>query len=227
VSAHWQIQHRLLQDKLDAIETRPTPKQLTQLTKATRTLLTVHPVNRNGYCHICIGSRWWRFPRTICTIYAAFTHPRPTDQHNPQDDTLSPPPDQSHKAHTHPAQPTTPQAPTNCQIEQTTAHKLAIPSPRECECLSLIHANCFLVFSPVGEGGSAEDCRKIDRYGESLLVQTVTHRPTRPCPPERDPSRQVGVGRGLGSAGLACSRSGLSGIAGEGCVGCVSGSRRI
>lgn len=93
MSAIWEIQHRLFLERLDAIETELTPKQLTQLASATRMLLALHPINRNGYCRICIGSRWWRFPRSICTIYAAFAHPRPANQHDPQDDALSSLPD--------------------------------------------------------------------------------------------------------------------------------------
>ncbi|MGH3853439.1 MAG: hypothetical protein ACRDR6_08050 [Pseudonocardiaceae bacterium] len=69
----WQIQHRLFLEQLDTIETEPTQKNVVRLTSTTRLLLFHHQVNQNGYCRICLGSRWWRLPRGICTIYAAFT----------------------------------------------------------------------------------------------------------------------------------------------------------
>ncbi len=69
----WQIQHRLFVEQLEAIEAEPTQEQLVRLASATRLLLALHQVNQDGYCLICIRSRWWRLPRRICTVYAAFT----------------------------------------------------------------------------------------------------------------------------------------------------------
>jgi hypothetical protein len=82
VSHIWQIQHRLFVEQLGAIEAEPTQEQLVRLASATRVLLFQHQVDQGGYCRMCIKSRWWRLPRSICTIYAAFTrtsveHSRP------------------------------------------------------------------------------------------------------------------------------------------------------
>jgi hypothetical protein len=67
------IQHRLFTEQLKAIQAEPTHKQLAHLASATRMLLALHPVDQDGYCRICIKSRWrWRLSRRICTIYTAF-----------------------------------------------------------------------------------------------------------------------------------------------------------
>lgn len=72
MSRIWHIQHRLFGEQLEAIEVEPTQEQLVRLVSATRVLLFQHPVDQGGYCRICIKSRWWRLPRSICTIYTAF-----------------------------------------------------------------------------------------------------------------------------------------------------------
>jgi hypothetical protein len=79
----WPIMHQQCLDRLKAIEATPTPQQqLAELASATRTLLALHPVDEDGYCRICITSRWWRFSRRrICTLYAAFAHPSPESPH--------------------------------------------------------------------------------------------------------------------------------------------------
>jgi hypothetical protein len=58
VSYIWQIQHRLFVEQLEAIEAEPTQEQLVRLASATRLLLALHQVNQDGYCRICIRSRW-------------------------------------------------------------------------------------------------------------------------------------------------------------------------
>jgi len=85
----WPIMHQQCLDRLKAIEATPIPQQqFAELTSATRTLLTLHPVDEDGYCRICITSRWWRFSRRrICTIYAAFAHLSPESPYDPEPDT--------------------------------------------------------------------------------------------------------------------------------------------
>ena len=73
MSRIWQIQHRLFTEQLKAVEAEPTHKQLVRLANATRMLLALHQVDQAGYCRICTRSRWWRLPRRMCTICAAFT----------------------------------------------------------------------------------------------------------------------------------------------------------
>jgi hypothetical protein len=69
----WHIQHRLFAEQLQVIQAKPTHKQLAHLASATRMLLALHPVDQNGYCRICIKSRWrWRPSRHICTVYTIF-----------------------------------------------------------------------------------------------------------------------------------------------------------
>lgn len=68
----WHIQHRLFVEQLEAIEAEPTQEKLVRLVSATRLLLFLHQVDASGYCRICTRSRWWRLPRRICTICAAF-----------------------------------------------------------------------------------------------------------------------------------------------------------
>jgi hypothetical protein len=74
VSYVWQIQHRLFMEQLDAIEAEPTQEQLIRLVNATRMLLILHQVDKDGYCRRCIRSPWWRLQRRICTVYGAFAN---------------------------------------------------------------------------------------------------------------------------------------------------------
>ena len=84
------IIHQQCLDQLKTIESYPTRQHLAQLTSATRTLLTLHPVDDDGSCRICRESRWWPFPRRrVCTIYAAFAHPRPENPHDAHPDTAT------------------------------------------------------------------------------------------------------------------------------------------
>lgn len=68
----WHIQRRLFGEQLEATEVEPTQKNVVRLTSATRVLLVLHQVDQDGYCSICIRSKWWRLQRSTCTIYAAF-----------------------------------------------------------------------------------------------------------------------------------------------------------